>query len=164
MTDYSADGIDVVEFTAGDYLFHEGEAGYHFFIIQSGDVEVFKTKPEGGKIPLAVIGAGTSLGEFAMLDKQPRSATARAITDVTAAKISEKAYEELLQDLPDWAIAVMTALVQRLRFTNELVKQKGVVDENLLDQVEAKQLDSFSTVTETAPFLLDPSDDDRRNE
>lgn len=163
MTDYSADGIDVVEFSAGDYLFHEGEAGFHFFIIQSGDVEVFKTKPEGGKIPLAVVSAGTSLGEFAMLDKQPRSATARAITDVTAAKISEKAYDELLKELPDWAIIVMTALVQRLRFTNELVQKKGVVDENLLNQIEAKQLDS-STITDTAPFLVDPSDDDRRNE
>jgi CRP/FNR family transcriptional regulator, cyclic AMP receptor protein len=113
-----ADGIETVEFAPGDYLFHEGEAGFHFYIIQSGEVEVFKNKPPSGKIPLAVVGGGTSLGEFAMIDKQPRSATARALTDVTAAKISEAAYDELLKDLPDWAFSVLTALVQRLRFTN----------------------------------------------
>jgi CRP/FNR family cyclic AMP-dependent transcriptional regulator len=155
-----ADGIETVEFAPGDYLFHEGEAGYHFFIIQSGEVEVFKNKPSAGKIPLAVVGAGTSLGEFAMLDKQPRSATARALTDVTAAKISEDAYAQLITDLPDWAVSVMTALVQRLRFTNEIVQKKGIVDEQLLSQIEKQQLDASSTIADSNPFLRPPSDDD----
>jgi CRP/FNR family cyclic AMP-dependent transcriptional regulator len=155
-----ADGIETVEFSAGDYLFHEGEAGYHFFIIQSGEVEVFKTKPPSSKIPLAVVGAGTSLGEFAMLDKQPRSATARALSDVTAAKISEDAYMELIAGLPDWAVSVMTALVQRLRFTNEIVQKKGIVDEKLLSQIESQQLEASSTIADSNPYLRPPGDDD----
>lgn len=155
-----ADGIETVEFQPGDYLFHEGEAGYHFFIIQAGEVEVFKTKPPSTKIPLAVVGAGTSLGEFAMLDKQPRSATARALTEVTAAKISEAAYEQLITELPEWAVSVMTALVQRLRFTNDIVQKKGIVDEKLLDQIESQQLDASSTIADSSPYLRPPGDDD----
>jgi CRP/FNR family transcriptional regulator, cyclic AMP receptor protein len=159
----AADGIETVEFAPGDYLFHEGEAGYHFYIIQSGEVEVFKNKPPSGKIPLAIVGSGTSLGEFAMIDKQPRSATARALTDVTAAKISEAAYDELLKDLPDWAFSVLTALVQRLRFTNEIVQKKGIVDEKLLNQIESQQLDASSTIADSSPYLRAPGNDDEDN-
>jgi CRP-like cAMP-binding protein len=155
-----ADGIETVEFAAGDFLFHEGEAGFHFFIIQSGEVEVYKNKPPKGKIPLAIVGAGTSLGEFAMLDKQPRSATARALTDVTAAKISEDAYSQLITELPDWAVSVMTALVQRLRFTNEIVQKKGIVDEQLLNKIESQQLDASSTIADSNPYLRAPGDDE----
>lgn len=116
-----------VEFKAGDLLFVENDSSYHFFIIQEGQVEVFKTGAGGEKIPLAVVGDGTSIGELAMIDRMPRSATARALTEVRAVRISETAYERLLSELPDWAVAVMKALVERLRHTNEIVR-KGFAD------------------------------------
>lgn len=151
-----AESIENVTFNSGDYLFHEGDSEYHFFIIQEGEVEVFKTKPPATKIPLAIVGPGTSLGEFAMVDRQPRSATARALTDVKAARISEEAYAQLFSELPDWAVSVLTALVERLRHTNEIVRQKGIVDENLLNQIESRQLDSSSTFADSNPFLREP--------
>ncbi len=144
----AVDDVEIVNFAAGDYIFHENETSYHFFILQEGQAEVFKTGAAGGKIPLAIVGPGTSLGEFAMIDRQPRSATARALTEVRAAKISEAAYNQLLQELPDWAISVMRALVERLRHTNELIRKNSIVDESVLAQIEAMQLDSASTLTD----------------
>lgn len=156
----AVDDIEVVTFGAGDYVFHENETSFHFFILQEGQVEVFKSSKTGAKIPLAVVGPGTSLGEFAMIDRQPRSATARALTDVRAAKISEAAYTQLLQELPDWAISVMRALVERLRHTNELIRKNSVVDETILTQIEAMQLDSSSTISDTNPDLRAFDDED----
>lgn len=117
----SGDDIETVYFEPGDILFEENEASYHFFIIQEGEVEIFK-KGSAGDVVLAIVGPGNSIGEFAMLDRKPRSASARALTALTAAKVSPEAYNQLLADLPDWAVSVMRALVERIRFTNEIVR------------------------------------------
>ncbi|MCM2281965.1 MAG: cyclic nucleotide-binding domain-containing protein [Bdellovibrionaceae bacterium] len=155
----AVDDIEIVTFTAGDYIFHENEKSFHFFIVQEGQVEVFKTSPNGAKLPLAIVGPGVSLGEFAMLDQQPRSATARALTEVKAAKISEAGYQQLLQELPEWAVSVMGALVDRIRHTNELIRKKGIVDDSILAQIDAMQLDS-STISDTNPDLRSANDAD----
>lgn len=114
--------IEQVEFRAGDILFNEDEISFHFFIIQEGEVEIFKRGPSGEEIQLAKVTAGNSLGEFAMLDRKPRSASARAITDIVAARVSPEAYNQLLSELPDWAVSVMRALVERVRHTNDIVR------------------------------------------
>ena len=120
-TNISNDEIKTVHFEAGDILFEENDVSFHFFIIQEGEVEVYKNGPSG-EVVLARIGPGGSLGEFAMLDRKPRSASARALTALTAAQVSPEAYDQLLDELPDWAVSVMRALVERLRFTNDIVR------------------------------------------
>ena len=45
----SANRLKMVEFKKGDYLFQEGEESFHFFILQDGDVEIFKNDEEGNK-------------------------------------------------------------------------------------------------------------------
>ncbi|MDZ4082895.1 MAG: cyclic nucleotide-binding domain-containing protein [Bdellovibrionales bacterium] len=114
--------IEQVQFRAGDILFQGDETSFHFFIIQEGEVEIFKRGPGGEELQLAKVSAGNSLGEFAMLDRKPRSASARAITDIVAARVSPEAYEQLLSELPDWAVSVMRALVERVRHTNDIVR------------------------------------------
>lgn len=114
--------IEQVQFRAGDILFQEDETSFHFFIIQEGEVEIFKRGPGGEELQLAKVTAGNSLGEFAMLDRKPRSASARAITDIVAARVSPEAYDQLLSELPDWAVSVMRALVERVRHTNDIVR------------------------------------------
>ncbi|MDX9730633.1 MAG: Crp/Fnr family transcriptional regulator, partial [Bdellovibrionales bacterium] len=117
------------------------------FIIQEGEVEVFKAGQGGEEIILAKVGPTNSIGEFAMLDRQPRSASARALTSVTAARVSAEAYDQLLNDLPDWAVSVMRALVERVRHTNEIVRalqkriQAGTVSP-ALNQAAQSALDS----------------------
>jgi CRP/FNR family cyclic AMP-dependent transcriptional regulator len=148
--------VEVVSFNAGDILFTENEQSYHFFIIQDGQVEVFKTGDKGEHVQLAIVGAGTSLGEFAMIDRRPRSATARALSQVSAARVSEEAYNELLEELPEWAVSVMRALVERLRQANEIVRRAGSTTPGLMHKLDLAEFDpDAGTITDTSPFLAD---------
>lgn len=141
-------GLIEVHFKPGDFLFHEKESSFHFFILQEGKVEVFRTAVKSGaidakseKIPLAIIEEGQSLGEFAMIDRQPRSASAQALTSVRAIKVPEAVYEQMLTQLPDWAQAVLQGLVNRVRQSNDIIRRHGVVDENLIREIEAVEFD-----------------------
>ncbi len=147
--------IEPVVFNAGEVLFYENERSFHFYIIQEGLVEIYKSAPSGERVILATVGEGLSIGEFAMIDRNPRSATAQAATEVKAMKVSEAAYKELIDDLPDWAVSVMRALVDRVRRTNEIVRNLTMAPEvqTAIDRVE---YDDSKTNTN----LLMSSDDD----
>ena len=142
----SAKQLEIADFAEGDLLFEENETSFHFYIVQEGEVEIFKAGPSGDII-LARVGPGGSIGEFAMLDRKPRSASARALTAVTVARLSPDAYEELVSELPAWAVAVMRALVERLRFTNEIVRnaqksKNGVLNSQDQDALSAAEFAS----------------------
>ena len=157
------DSVETVEFQSGEILFLENEQTFHFYIIQSGEVEVYKSMATGKKVPLAVVSEGAALGELAMFDRRPRSATAKALGPVTAAKVSEEAYRKLLEELPEWAVAVMGSLVDRLRQTNEIVRSAGIVDARIQSKIDSIEFDNEGgTVIEDTPFLraeAGPDDD-----
>ncbi len=120
------DGIEKVNFEANDILFHEGDIGFFFYIIQDGEVEVYRTAANGEKKALAVLEAGQALGELALVSNLPRSASARALTNGSAYKVSEENYQKLLSDLPGWAVAILEGLIERLRKTSELLAQASI--------------------------------------
>ena len=107
----------------GDFIFNEGEIGYHFFIVESGRVQIFSKNKLGQRIDIAVVETGESLGEFALLEKKPRSASAQALTVCKIAKISPEGYEQLLQELPVWAISMMKSFAKRIKRSNELLQE-----------------------------------------
>ncbi len=153
-TQQGSNGIELVYFESGEVLFYENEASYHFYIIQEGSVEIYKDGDDGVRLPLTVVSEGTAIGEFAMINRAPRSATARAITPVRAAKISEQSYQELLNDLPEWAMAVIKALIDRLHKTNEIIRKGRIVSPELKREIEATEFDpDAGTITDSAPFL-----------
>ena len=159
-----------VSFAPGEWLFQENERSFHFYVLLDGDVEVFKSQPHGDPVLIATVTAPTSIGEFAMIDQQPRSASARAKTTVRATMISEAAYKQLLSELPDWAMSVMRALVERLRQTNEVLKRHKETSIAVVKDVQSLEFDTAnsaqamrsshedSKIFGDAPFLLDPED------
>lgn len=115
--------LQLKRFKPGDILFNEGEATTFFYIIESGDVEVF-VKPDGKqKVVLNVVSTGDCLGEFAFITKKARTASAQAITAVGAYEVSEEGYNKLIQELPDWAQNMLQSLVLRLADSTELIKK-----------------------------------------
>ncbi|HYO45653.1 MAG TPA: cyclic nucleotide-binding domain-containing protein, partial [Gemmatimonadota bacterium] len=80
-------------FPAGDYLFHEGEEGDYMYLVLDGRIRV-----EVGGQEVAVIGAGKSTGEFAILDRRPRSASARALEDTRTLAIHSADMGQILAD------------------------------------------------------------------
>ncbi len=103
-------------FPRGSLLFIEGESSREMFIIRSGKVRILKL--EGEKtIELAVLGPGSVLGELALLDKQPRSATGQVVEELMATVIDEEQLEHTMATIPPWLANIIAVVVGRLRDT-----------------------------------------------
>lgn len=111
-------------YAIGDTIFLKGDLGQHFYIVEKGRVEIFDKAPDGSKIHISEIAEGDSFGEFALLDKKPRSASAQALTDVVVVRVSEMGYEQLLSELPGWANSMLRSFVERLRNMNAQLTER----------------------------------------
>jgi CRP/FNR family cyclic AMP-dependent transcriptional regulator len=106
----------------GEFIFFEGDVDFHFYIIDSGEVQIFTKNTDGARINIATIEPGESFGEFALLDRAPRSASAQALTNVSLFRVSEKGFEKLLEELPIWASSMLRSFAVRLKNMNEVLK------------------------------------------
>lgn len=135
--------LQLKKFKPGDLLFTEGDATSFFYIIESGDVEIF-VKPDGKqKIVLNVVADGGCVGEFAFITKKPRTASAQAITSVSAYEVSEEGYEKLIAELPEWAQGMIQSLIQRLADSTELIKRystEGEADDQTTSIIYGRSL------------------------
>lgn len=112
-----------VAYKADDFIFLEGDHEAHFYIIEKGSVQIFTKKPNGERVNIMDISEGESFGEFALLDKgAPRSASAKALTDVILVRVSEVGYEQLLNEIPVWAASMLRSFTARLKKMNARVK------------------------------------------
>lgn len=102
-------------FRPWEVLFRRGDDGDGVFAIISGQVCVFADTAGGDEAIIAVRGPGEVIGEMALLDHLPRSANARAQTEVEAAWVSREQFEAWLTAHPAAAREMLTALAQRLR-------------------------------------------------
>ncbi len=114
--------IEREAYKAGDFIFFEGDIDFHMYIIDMGEVQIFTKNKSGERIEIATLEEGDSFGEFALLDKKPRSASAQASTACVVYKVSEQGYEHLLEELPAWASSMLRNFSVRMRRMNELVK------------------------------------------
>jgi len=113
----------------GSLMFIEGELSTEMFIIRSGKIRILKQ--EGDKtVELAVLGAGSVLGELSLLDHQPRSATAQVVEDLKVTIIDEKMFDHTMKTIPNWLANIIHVVVTRLRETmkktSDSIVQKSV--------------------------------------
>lgn len=105
---------------SGETLFHEGERGDRAFIIDSGNVRISRTCPDGPDLVLAVLGRGDLFGELALIDDLPRSATAEALGDVELISLDRESFERQSGMTSDRLRAMLSLFSARLRKTDEL--------------------------------------------
>lgn len=74
------------QFAAGEVIFRQGDLGDSLYVIAAGEVEVSREERSG--VPLAVLPPGACFGEMALIDREDRSATARARTAVTVLQLT----------------------------------------------------------------------------
>ena len=103
-------------FKRGSLMFIEGESSSEMFIVRSGKIRILKQEGES-TIELAVLGPGSVLGELALLDHQPRSATAQVLEDTVVTIIDEELFARTLQQIPSWFGNLIQLVVKRLRDT-----------------------------------------------
>ena len=110
----TGNNIDAHQIKAGSVIFREGEAADQLFVIKSGEVRI-----QIGNRTITELSAGDIFGEMALIDNEPRSATAVAMTDVELVPVSEKQFLFLVSQTPYFGLKVMRVLAQRLRATNK---------------------------------------------
>jgi putative ABC transport system ATP-binding protein len=84
-----------VTLVAGQVLFEQGDDSDLVYVVQSGEVEIYRTKETGDEERLTVVDAGSYFGELGPLLNLPRSASARALTDVTLTGYSSRLFRSL---------------------------------------------------------------------
>ena len=104
------------KFRRGSLIFIEGELSTEMFIIKNGKVRILKQEGET-TIELAVLGAGSVLGELSLLDHQPRGATAQVVEDLTATIVDKELLKKTLEAIPSWLASIIQVVVKRLRDT-----------------------------------------------
>ena len=94
----------------------QGDTGVGLYILTSGRVRITQTQSAGGvEEELGTAGAGDVLGEMALLDDLPRSATLTAIDDVTALLLPVWNFRSTLRSHPNIALKLLTVLSRRVR-------------------------------------------------
>jgi CRP/FNR family cyclic AMP-dependent transcriptional regulator len=107
---FHAENKELVSFHAGDTVFREGEPGDLMYVVRDGEVEL-RVKGE----LVETLGAGGVLGEMALIEHAPRTATAMAKTDCTLVPIPEKRFTFMVQQTPHFSLQIMKVMAERLR-------------------------------------------------
>jgi len=108
------------QFPAGAVLMQEGEAGAGLFILIEGKVHITQSAGHGQPPrDLATLGAGEVIGEMALLDDLPRSATVTAIDPCRCLLVPVWDFRATLRESPDIAIKLLSQLSRRLRKTEQ---------------------------------------------
>jgi CRP-like cAMP-binding protein len=108
---------EIVRLSAGEMLIHEGDESLEMYYVQSGTLAVFKRKGDS-EHQIGTIIAGELVGEMSFLDKQPRSATVKAMTDCELIEVPHEKFDKLLNSHPKWFKALIHTLCDRLRKAN----------------------------------------------
>jgi CRP-like cAMP-binding protein len=121
------EGGNIMEYSAGHVLFHEGDEGREMFYILEGEVLISKNI-EGRNIEIARLGEGDIFGEMALIREHPRTATAITATDARLLSITRENFEEKMRDNPGFAWHIMNSLAKRLeKTTDELMMLKYII-------------------------------------
>jgi CRP-like cAMP-binding protein len=113
-------------YAAGHVLFREGDGGTHMYVIQSGRVQLTR-KVRGREAHLATLPPGEFFGEMAIINKQPRSATATVIEEAHLLVLDARTFEAMIRGNAEIAIRMIKnhRIVHQLRL---LAEQRGQAD------------------------------------
>jgi CRP-like cAMP-binding protein len=100
---------DEISFPAGRTLIVEGKPGREFIVVAEGTVEV---RRGGRKLPQR--GDSHSFGEMALLSGKPRSATVITTSPVRALVVTDRAFKQILRDVPSLSPKLLASLAARI--------------------------------------------------
>ena len=104
-----------------EVIFREGDTGETMFIIQEGEIRIHK-RVRDKEATLAVLKDGDFFGEMAIIDKEPRSAGATALTESKLIVLSDEIFESQIQTNPKIIMAIVRKMSERLRNADRQIK------------------------------------------
>lgn len=106
-------------YAGGQILFSEGDPGDALLLLESGKILVSRFTLSGREIVLDELSAPAAVGELALIDDQPRSATITAVGAVTVRWLGRDAFQEVLDRDPALSRGLLITLARMVRATNE---------------------------------------------
>jgi CRP-like cAMP-binding protein len=132
------------QYNTGEIVFCEFEPGNSFYLIQTGRVKISKVVKDKEKT-MDILGAGDIFGEMAILEEQPRSATATAIEPVTLLRFDRDNFVSMMMSQPQLAFKLLVV------FSRRIYDAKRRLMILLLDDIQAKIADVFLMLAEKEP-------------
>lgn len=111
-----------------EVIFHQGDPGDALHVIRRGSVKIVLPSPEGEEAIIATLRTGDFFGELALLDSEPRSATATAVEATETLVLPRTVFRELLDTNPELRDALFAALTQLLRRLTHHVEELHFLD------------------------------------
>ncbi len=103
-------------YNTGSTIFSQGDTGVGLYVIKSGKIRLTQANTQDrAEIDLGTAGTSEVMGEMALLDDLPRSATATAEGDVDVLVLPVWEFRGVLRQHPDIALKMLSALSRRLR-------------------------------------------------
>lgn len=142
-----ASGIAERSYMEGQTLFRAGDPGGEMHLVIEGRVELSIQETEGKRLSVAVAGPGEIFGELSLLDGQPRSAYAVALTPVVTAVIARDDLTRLFELRPETALDLLASVSGRLRKAdlmlaenmgqnaNEVIEERLTLGDRIADNV-----------------------------
>jgi CRP-like cAMP-binding protein len=109
-------------------VFFENEEGDFFFMIVEGRIKVTILGDDGREVILSILGIGDFFGEMALLDNEPRSATAIAIEDSELVSLHRHDFQSVLADNRSIMSALIKILAARIRKANHQISTLALLD------------------------------------
>lgn len=131
-----AEVVDYHTLSAGENLFQTGDPGESLFIVRSGQVELYIRDTAGQKIVLTIAEGGDLFGELSLLDSEPRTATAVALTDSGLLVLDRDDLRLLFKRNPDTALHMLAGMGKMTRKADALLRTR--VSRNVNEEMEVK--------------------------
>ena len=108
---------------AGETIFNEGDPCQGFYVVESGEVKIFKTAPSGREQVLTLDRAGNSVAEIPVFDGGPYPASGIATVDTTLLFVSKRDFRALVLEHPEVGLKVLKNVGSRLRRLVALIEE-----------------------------------------
>lgn len=129
-----------------EILMRKGERGDSLFMIHDGWVKIVTEDSKGDELILNKCGPGETIGEMALLDGSPRSATVVALSDAEVLELKKDVFEEILEQRSDVSLAIIRSYSERLRFATNYI-------EKAIDWSQKTAEGDYSFIDQTQPLL-----------
>src|SRR5213080_4256341 len=123
--------LESLDCKAGAVLFRAGDEGDAMYLIEEGKVRICVRAKDGHEVTLTELHRGDFFGEMALLGGKPRSADARVAEDARLAVLSRDHFLSFVSSNPNVALEMLTALANRLRHTDELLRHTATRNVNV---------------------------------
>jgi uncharacterized membrane protein len=124
--------MESLDSKAGTFLFRTGDEGDAMYVIEHGKIRICVRATDGHEVTLTELRRGDFFGEMALLgDGQRRSADAIVAEDARLAVLSREHFLSFMRGTPNVAVEMLTALANRLRHTDELLRHSATRNVNV---------------------------------